>query len=63
VLLLYENAEDRNAAKAEGDGSRYTKGPVKCILKIGKNRYGEQGRCFEFEHYKTCTRFDMPAES
>ena len=63
VLLLYESAEDRTAAKSEGDGSRYTKGPVKCVLKIGKNRYGEQGRCFEFQHYKSCTRFDMASES
>lgn len=63
VLLLYESAEDRTAAKSEGDGSRYTKGPVKCVLKIGKNRYGEQGRCFELQHYKSCTRFDMASES
>jgi replicative DNA helicase len=63
VLLLYEDADDRKAAKAEGDGSRYTKGPVKSILKIGKNRYGEQGRCFEFQHYKSYTRFDWPSEA
>jgi replicative DNA helicase len=61
VLLLYEDTEDRKLAK-EQDDSRYTKGPVKCILKVGKNRYGEQVRCFEFQHYKACTRFDLIAE-
>ena len=59
VMLLYESAEDHTAAMAEGDGSRYTRGPVKCFLKLGKNRYGEQGRGFEFMHLKYCTRFDM----
>ena len=59
VMLLYEDKDDCDAARAEGDGSRYTRGPVKCILKIGKNRYGEQGRCFELSHAKYCTRFDM----
>lgn len=59
VLLLYEDHEDKKLAMAEGDGSRYTRGPVKCVLRLGKNRYGEQDRCFELRHYKTCTRFEM----
>jgi replicative DNA helicase len=62
VLLLYEDKADRDAALAQGDGSRYTKGPVKSILKIGKNRYGEQGRCFELQHFKTETRFAPPED-
>lgn len=63
VFLLYEDKDDRAAAMAEGNGSRYVNGPIKTILKIGKNRYGEQGRCFELQHTKSCTRFDMGAES
>lgn len=59
VLLLYEDKEDRVRALSDGDGSRYTRGPVKCCLKLGKNRYGEQDRGFELMHTKTSTRFDM----
>jgi replicative DNA helicase len=59
VLLLYEDENDAAAAQAEGDGSRYTKGPTKAELKLGKNRYGEQGRCFRLIHTKYATRFDL----
>jgi replicative DNA helicase len=62
VMLIYEDSEDRQAAMAEGCGDRYTKGPVKCFLKLGKNRYGEQGRCFELRHFKAWTRFDIPED-
>lgn len=58
VMLLYEDLEDKKLALSEGDGSRYSKGPVKTILKLGKNRYGEQGRQFLLRHFKTYTRFD-----
>lgn len=62
VMLLYEDFDDRDQAIKSGDGSRYTKGPVKCFLKIGKNRYGEQGRCFELQHFKSFTRFKSADE-
>jgi len=60
VMLLYEDKEDRTLAISQNDGYRYTRGPVKCFLKLGKNRYGEQGRCFELQHFKTTTRFEPP---
>jgi replicative DNA helicase len=63
VLLLYEDKADRDAAMSEGHGERYTRGPVKAILKLGKNRYGEQGRCFELRHFKATTHFETPEES
>ena len=44
VMLLFEDAEDSKLAKAE---LRYATGPVKSILKLGKNRFGEAGRLFE----------------
>lgn len=59
VFLLYEDRGDRERAMAEEGGNRYVNGPVTSILKIGKNRYGEQGRCFELDHTKSCTRFDL----
>ena len=62
VMLLYEDKQDKDLAMGEGDGMRYTRGPVKCWLKLGKNRYGEQGRSFEFRHTKHCTRFDLPED-
>lgn len=62
VALLYEDFDDRDLAIKSGDGSRYTKGPVKCFLKIPKNRYGEQGRVFELYHCKTYTRFKTREE-
>lgn len=62
VMLLYEDKADKDAALSEGDGLRYTKGPVKTFLKLGKNRYGEQGRLLELRHYKAATRFDPPEE-
>jgi len=58
VLLLYEDFEDRKLALSEGDGSRYMLGPVKCHLKIGKSRYGGQGKVFRLLHHKAFTRFD-----
>jgi replicative DNA helicase len=58
VMLLYEDAEDAALARAEG-GDRYTNGPTKACLKLGKNRYGEQGKAFSLLHYKAATRFDM----
>jgi replicative DNA helicase len=62
VMLLYEDKADRDRALQEGDGSRYVRGPVRTCLKLGKNRYGEQGRYFHFQHMKATTRFD-PEES
>ncbi len=62
VFLLYEDREDADKARVEGDGRRYTKGPVRTFLKIGKNRYGEQGRCILLMHHKAQTRFVLPEE-
>jgi KaiC/GvpD/RAD55 family RecA-like ATPase len=58
VFLLFEDREDADAARS-ADGCRYTKGPVRCFLKIGKNRYGEQGRCLPLLHFKAQTRFEI----
>jgi replicative DNA helicase len=57
VMLIYEDKEDRDRATQEGE--RYVTGPVKCWLKVDKNRFGEKGRCFELWHSKTATRFDL----
>lgn len=58
VMLLFEDHDDKIAALQEGE--RYTKGPVKTILKVGKNRYGQQGgRAVQFHHHKTITRFEL----
>jgi replicative DNA helicase len=62
VFLLYEDREDAEAARSVGDGRRYTKGPVRTFLKIGKNRYGEQGRCLHLMHHKAQTRFGLPEQ-
>jgi KaiC/GvpD/RAD55 family RecA-like ATPase len=59
VFLLFEDKEDADAARSIDDGRRYTKGPVRCFLKVGKNRYGEQGRCLPLLHYKAETRFEL----
>jgi len=60
IFLLFEDKEDAKASRQFGDGTRYTKGPVKTWLKCGKNRYGEQGRCLPLLHYKSECRFEMP---
>jgi KaiC/GvpD/RAD55 family RecA-like ATPase len=60
VFLLFEDREDTDAARSVDGGRRYTKGPVRCFLKVGKNRYGEQGRCLPLLHYKAQTRFEVP---
>jgi KaiC/GvpD/RAD55 family RecA-like ATPase len=60
VFLLFEDNEDAEAARSVDGGRRYTKGPVKSFLKIGKNRYGEQGRCLPLMHHKAQTRFEVP---
>jgi KaiC/GvpD/RAD55 family RecA-like ATPase len=62
VFLLYEDRDDAKVAKSVNEGRRYTKGPVRTFLKIGKNRYGEQGRCMLLMHYKGHTRFEVPGE-
>jgi KaiC/GvpD/RAD55 family RecA-like ATPase len=62
VLMLYEDRDDAKAAKVVDEGRRYTKGPLRSFLKIGKNRYGEQGRCILLMHYKGETRFEAPGE-
>ena len=63
VLLLFEDHEDAQSARSVDGGKRYTKGPVKAWLKIGKNRYGEQGRCIALWHQKAETRFEMIDDS
>ena len=62
VFMLYEDSEDAAAARKVDDGRRYTKGPVKTWLKVGKNRYGEQGRCIFLMHHKGQTRFESPED-
>jgi KaiC/GvpD/RAD55 family RecA-like ATPase len=59
VFLLFEDQEDAKAAQSTDGAKRYTKGPVRCFLKVGKNRYGEQGRCLMLQHYKAQTRFEI----
>jgi KaiC/GvpD/RAD55 family RecA-like ATPase len=59
VFLLFEDRDDADSARSVDDGRRYTKGPVRCFLKVGKNRYGEQGRCLPLLHYKAQTRFEL----
>jgi replicative DNA helicase len=63
VFLLFEDHEDAESARSIDSGRRYTKGPVKAWLKIGKNRYGEQGRCIALWHQKAETRFEMIDDS
>ncbi len=58
VMLLFEDRADADLARKEGDGSRYTKGPVRSYVKLGKNRYGEQGWVFPLLHHKTTTHFE-----
>lgn len=55
VLLLYADKQDRDLAKDDG---RLTTGPVASWLKIGKNRFGQQGSYFRLAHMKKYTRFD-----
>jgi KaiC/GvpD/RAD55 family RecA-like ATPase len=59
VFLLFEDRDDAEAARSVDDGRRLTKGPVRCFLRVGKNRYGEQGRCLALLHYKAQTRFEI----
>jgi replicative DNA helicase len=61
VFLLFEDREDAAAAKNDvRDGkTRYMTGPVKTLLKIGKNRYGLQGAYIMLNHYKSETRFEQ----
>jgi len=63
VFLLFEDRDDAEAARSVDDGRRYTKGPVRAFLKIGKNRYGEQGRCIPLWHFKGETRFELPDDT
>lgn len=59
VFLLYEDNADAEMAKSVDDGRRYAQGPIKTVLRIGKNRYGVQGTCIDLLHFKTLTRFDL----
>jgi len=60
VMLLYEDKDDRERALLDGT---YPLGPVKSILRLGKNRYGMQGAYLELRHQKTYTRFDLAEET
>jgi KaiC/GvpD/RAD55 family RecA-like ATPase len=62
AFMLYEDRDDAKDARLVNGGHRYTKGPLKTFLKIGKNRYGEQGRCMLLMHYKGQTRFEAMGE-
>src|SRR5260370_36010601 len=59
VFLLFEHRENVEAARTVDRGNRYTKGPEPSFLKIGKNRYGEQGRWLTVWHHKAQTRFEI----
>jgi replicative DNA helicase len=64
VFLLFEDREDAEAARLDArDGiTRYTVGPVKTWLKIGKNCYGMQGGYLSLKHHKSQTRFEPESE-
>lgn len=59
VMLLYPDKDDAEAAMQTDDGRRWTRGPVKTWLKLGKNRFGEQGLYMPMVHFKTITRFEQ----
>jgi replicative DNA helicase len=62
VFLLFEDRQDADAAKTDvkdGRKTRYMTGPVKTLLKIGKNRYGLQGAYIMLSHFKNTTRFEQ----
>jgi replicative DNA helicase len=54
-MLLYDDKEDRTRTLQNGT---FARGPVKSWLKLGKNRYGLQGKYLPLLHFKNCTRFD-----
>ena len=56
VMLIYEDHEDAKRTKAFGT---YDKGPVKCWMKLDKNRFGSSGIFLPMMHLKSCTRFDL----
>ena len=62
ILLLYYDADDFAAAKAESDGTRLAKGPIKTWLKLAKNRFGAAGVYECLNHWKSITRFDLVDE-
>ena len=57
VMLIYYDSADFKTAKEQGDQTRMKKGPLDAWLKLGKNRYGEQGTHTPLKHYKAETRF------
>lgn len=54
VMLIYPDKEDMNRALLQQTFSH----SVKSWLKLGKNRYGEQGAYLPLLHQKWATRFD-----
>lgn len=65
VLLVYHDAEDRELAMQQDRSigtKRFSKGPLRTWLKIGKNRWGEAGVYVSLIHNKACTRFDLPED-
>lgn len=62
IFMLYEDKKDAEAAKTTGNGERYSHGPVKAWLKVGKNRYGI-GDCYvPLLHHKAECRFEVFGE-
>jgi KaiC/GvpD/RAD55 family RecA-like ATPase len=59
VMLLYYDKDDFDLAKGDPTGERLKNGPLKTMLKLGKNRYGAQGTYMELNHFKAYTRFDV----
>src|SRR6185312_8923704 len=55
VMMLYYDSEHVKQLKASAS---FHLGPVRSVLKLGKNRYGPQGMYIDLLHFKTCTRFD-----
>jgi RecA/RadA recombinase len=62
IFLICEDAFDVKAARAIDNGRRYSHGPVKNFLKVGKNRYGIGDCNVELLHHKSECRFEVTGE-
>jgi KaiC/GvpD/RAD55 family RecA-like ATPase len=58
ILLAYYDGDDFKEAKADPQGERLKKGPIKTWLKLAKNRYGASGTYELLNHWRALTRFD-----
>jgi KaiC/GvpD/RAD55 family RecA-like ATPase len=62
VFLIYEDREDAAQAKKFDNGRRYSHGPVKTWLKVGKNRYGIGDCSLPLFHHKSECRFEYSGD-